>query len=662
VFKKILIANRGEIACRVIRTARGLGISTVAVYSGADRDALHVNMADESVFIGPAPSVESYLSVEKIVEACRTTGAEAIHPGYGFLSENASFAERLAAEGIVFIGPPPRAIQLMGDKISSKKIAAEAGVSTIPGSEGSVASADEAVREARHIGYPVMLKASAGGGGKGMRVAGDDDECREAFERAVGEAQSSFGDDRILIEKFIQRPRHIEIQVVADNHGTYLHLGERECSLQRRHQKVLEESPSPFIDTATRESMGEQALALARAVGYRSAGTVEFVVDPERNFYFLEMNTRLQVEHPVTELVTGCDLVELMLRVAAGEKLPLTQADVTFKGWALEARVYAEDPFRGFLPSAGRLARYLPPPEGSFVRIDSGVIEGSTIPIYYDPMIAKLITSGATRGEAVERMRHALDEFFIRGVEHNIAFLSALVTHPRFMEGDINTGMIAEEYPDGFHPADAPHDRPELIAAVAASVHRRHLAGNRRISGQLKGYEKSVTDEWVVHMEGKYVPLTVVPAAEGHDVTIDGEVFAVRTDWSFGAPLLRGTVNGEPLCVQVERRDAWYRLTHSGYQVDVLVLRPSAGELHRFMPEKSAADHSATIRSPMPGLLVSIDVIPGQKVKAGERVAVVEAMKMENTLFADREGTVAAVHAAPGDSLMVDQPIVEFDP
>jgi propionyl-CoA carboxylase alpha chain len=553
-------------------------------------------------------------------------------------------------------------MQLMGDKISSKKIAVEAGVSTIPGSAGSVASAGEALREARRLGYPVMLKASAGGGGKGMRVARDDDECREAFERAVGEARSSFGDERILIEKFIERTRHIEIQVVADNHGTYLHFGERECSLQRRHQKVIEESPSPFIDAATRESMGEQALTLARAVGYRSAGTVEFVVDPERNFYFLEMNTRLQVEHPVTELVTGCDLVELMLRVAAGEELALAQADVTLKGWAMEARVYAEDPFRGFLPSAGRLTRYLPPPESSFVRVDSGVTEGSTIPIYYDPMIAKLITSGASREEAAAKMRRALDEFFIRGVEHNIAFLSALVTHPRFTEGDIDTAMIAEEYPDGFHPADAPHDRPELIAAVAASVHRRHLDCNRRISGQLKGYEKSVTDQWVVVMAGKHVRLAVVPVDGGHDVTIDGEVFAVRTDWSFGRPLLHGTVNGEPLCVQVERRDAWYRLTHSGSQVDVLVLRPSAGELYRFMPEKSAADHSTTIRSPMPGLLVSIDVTPGQRVKAGEKVAVVEAMKMENTLFADQEGTVAAVHAAPGDSLMVDQPIVEFEP
>jgi propionyl-CoA carboxylase alpha chain len=661
MFKKILVANRGEIACRVIRSAARLGIGTVAVHSEADRDAEHVRMADEAVCVGPPPSAESYLDLERIVQACRTTGAEAVHPGYGFLSENAAFAERLAEEGIVFIGPPPEAMRLMGDKISSKRLAAEAGVSTIPGSEGALSGAGEAMEEARRIGYPVMLKASAGGGGKGMRVARSEEDCREAFDRAAGEALSSFGDDRILIEKYIESPRHIEIQVIADGHGTVLHLGERECSLQRRHQKVIEESPSPFIDEATREAMGAQAVALARAVGYVSAGTVEFVVDPERNFYFLEMNTRLQVEHPVTEFVTGLDLVELMIRIAGGEKLGLLQEDVRLQGWSMEARVYAEDPFRGFLPSPGRLVHYLPPEESPNLRVDSGVTEGSAIPIYYDPMIAKLITHGATRGEAALRMHKALDEFLIRGVENNIAFLSALISHPRFLEGNITTTMIAEEYPDGFHPADAPHDEPELIAAVAASIHRRYFDCNGRISGQLRGYEKNVRDRWTIVTAGTELSLTVVPAEGGHDVTIGDRLFAVRTDWTFGRPLFRGTVNGDPVCVQVERRDAWYRLTHSGSQVDVLVLRPAAGELFRFMPEKRDADHSSTIRSPMPGLLISVDVEAGQRVKAGEKVAVVEAMKMENTLFAEQEGTIAAVLASPGDNLVVDQPIVEFE-
>ena len=528
MFNKILIANRGEIACRVIKTARMMGIPTVAVYSDADRDALHVLLADQAAHIGPSPSAESYLDVERILQACRDTGADAIHPGYGFLSENAAFAQRLEENDIVFIGPKPHAIESMGDKITSKRLAQEAGVNTIPGHADVIETADEAVSIAQEIGYPVMLKASAGGGGKGMRVARNDAECRDGFTRATNEARSAFGDDRVFLEKFIEQPRHIEIQVLADQHGNVIHLGERECSLQRRHQKVIEEAPSPFLDVATRSAMGDQAVALARAVAYESAGTVEFVVDPNRNFYFLEMNTRLQVEHPVTEFVTGLDLVALQIRIAAGETLPCSQADVKLDGWAIEARVYAEDPCRGFLPSIGRLVRYLPPSESEMVRVDTGVYEGGEVSMYYDPMIAKLITHGTTRDQAIARMREALNESYIRGVSHNICFLAALIEHSRFREGRLSTSMIAEEYPDGFHLADVIHDDPAMLIVIAASIHRRYMDRAAGISGQLPGYELMVGDHWVVVMDGKPNAVEIRPVHGGHDVAL--EVNASRSE------------------------------------------------------------------------------------------------------------------------------------
>lgn len=660
-FTKILIANRGEIACRVIKTAHKMGIKAVAVYSEADRDALHVQMADEAVCIGPAPSAESYLMTDTIIKACRDTGAEAVHPGYGFLAENAAFVEALTGEGIVFIGPGTRAIRAMGDKITSKKLAQEAGVNIIPGHIGLIRGADHAAKIARDVGYPVMLKASAGGGGKGMRIAHNDKECRDGFERAASEARSSFGDDRIFIEKFIEEPRHIEIQVLADSRGNVVYLGERECSVQRRHQKVIEEAPSPFLDAATRKAMGKQAVALARAVDYQSAGTVEFMVDAKRNFYFLEMNTRLQVEHPVTELVTNLDLVELMIRIAAGEKLPISQADVKLDGWAIEARVYAEDPFRNFLPSTGRLVRYMSPPENKYVRVDTGVYEGGEVSMYYDPMIAKVITYGATRDQAIAHMCRALDEFYIQGVSHNMAFLSALMMHPRFVEGRLSTNLIAEEYPQGFHPAELPHEDPTLFIAVAASIHRRFLDRAARITGQLPGGDRKVGDDWVVVMDGDNHPVTVQPIDGGHNVTYGGESYEVRSEWRFGEPLFRGSVNQNPVCVQVERVNHKYRLYHRGSEAVALVLTPRAAELNAFMLEKPPPDMSRYLLSPMPGLLVRISVETGQEVKAGEELAVVEAMKMENVLRAEDDRRVAKILASPGDSLAVDQPILEFE-
>ncbi|MCP5425236.1 MAG: acetyl/propionyl/methylcrotonyl-CoA carboxylase subunit alpha [Gammaproteobacteria bacterium] len=661
MFKKILIANRGEIACRIIKSARKMGIQTVAVYSTADQNSLHTEMADEAVLIGPPPSSQSYLLSDRIIKACQDTGAEAVHPGYGFLSENAGFAEALTDLGIAFIGPNVHAIRMMGDKITSKKLAMEAGVNTIPGFTGVIENADHAVAVSQEIGYPVMLKASAGGGGKGMRTAWNDTECRDGFERASNEARSSFGDARVFIEKFIQEPRHIEIQILADGHGNVVYLGERECSTQRRHQKVIEECPSPFLDPATRQAMGEQAVALAKAVNYQSAGTVEFIVDNQRQFYFLEMNTRLQVEHPVTEWVTGTDLVELMIRVANGEKLPFTQADVTLDGWAIEARVYAEDPFRNFLPSVGRLARYMPPPESDTVRVDTGVIEGGEVSMYYDPMIAKVITYGSDRNQAIAQMCTALDAFYIRGVSHNISFLTALMKHPRFVEGRLSTNLIAEEYPDGFQGADIPDEDPSLFVTVVAAIHRRYMDRAARISGQMPGLERQVPNDWVVFMQGEYYPVHVTPVPGGYDVNYQDELYAVRSAWEFGQPLFQGTVNGADICVQVERRYLEYRLTHGGAQVNVLMLNPRAAELHRHMPVKLPPDMSRFLISPMPGLLTRVAVQVGQEVRAGETLAVVEAMKMENVLYAERDGVVAKVLAATGDSLTVDQPIIEFE-
>ncbi|MBL8202050.1 MAG: acetyl/propionyl/methylcrotonyl-CoA carboxylase subunit alpha [Chromatiales bacterium] len=660
MFKKILIANRGEIACRVIRTARRMGIRTVAVYSDADRHAMHVRLADEAVRIGPAPSAQSYLVIDAIVEACKATGAEAVHPGYGFLSEKTAFAAALEAIGVAFIGPKPHAITAMGDKIESKKLAKAAGVSTVPGYTDVIDGPEHAVKIAREIGYPVMLKASAGGGGKGMRVVRNDEECRDGFQRATNEAVSSFGDGRVFAEKYIEEPRHIEIQVLADAHGNTLWLNERECSIQRRHQKVIEEAPSPFLDAKTRKAMGEQAVALAKAVDYQSAGTVEFIVDRDRNFYFLEMNTRLQVEHPVTELITGLDLVELMIRVAAGEKLPLKQKDVKIDGWALEARVYAEDPFRNFLPSIGRLVRCQPPAGSDHVRVDTGIEEGSEVSMYYDPMIAKLITSGGTRDEAIDRMADALDEYHIRGVSHNISFLNALVSHPRFREGRLSTNFIAEEYPHGFHAADVPREDPALAVVIAAAIHRRFMDRAAKLSGQLPSHERQVGNEFVVIIGQHHHPVTVVPVAGGCDVRLGDRTHRVTTAWQFGNPLVRAEVDGRPVCFQLDRVGIRYRLSHRGAQVDALVCEPRAAGLAGLMLAKVPPDLSKFLLSPMPGLLVRLAVTVGQELKAGEEIAVVEAMKMENSLRATDDVKITRILAEQGQSLVVDQPIVEF--
>jgi len=662
MFEKLLVANRGEIACRVFKTAARMGIKTVAVYSDADRRAPHVEMADEAVHIGPPPSTESYLLGDRIVQACKDTGTQAVHPGYGFLSENRAFASTLEREGIVFIGPGVHAIEAMGDKIRSKQLAREAGVNTIPGFNGVIENQEHALQIANEIGYPVMLKASAGGGGKGMRVAHNDAECRDGFDRATNEAKSSFGDERVFVEKFIEQPRHIEIQLVADRHGNCVYLGERECSIQRRHQKVIEEAPSSFVDEPMRKAMGEQAVALATAVGYHSAGTVEFIVDADKNFYFLEMNTRLQVEHPVTEFVTGLDLVELMIRVADGEQLPFAQHEVKLTGWAIESRIYAEDPLRNFLPSTGRLVRYIPPESTEQVRVDTGVFEGGEVSMYYDPMIAKLITHGATRDQAIQTMRTALDRFYIRGVAHNIGFLAALMHHERFVEGRISTNMIAEEYSDGFSAADIVHDDPAMLVSVASSINARYRERAAQISGQMPGYEYVVPTDWVVLMDGKfYPPVKVFAVNGGHDVEYEGAVHQVRSDWQFGQPLFRGTFNGAPLCIQVERRNLYHHLYHSGSEVKVAVARPRVAELWKQMPVKQPPDMSKFLLAPMPGLLTSLAVKPEQQVNVGEEIAVVEAMKMQNTLRAVRKGKVLTIHAWPGETLAVDQPIVEFE-
>jgi propionyl-CoA carboxylase alpha chain len=661
VFQKILIANRGEIACRVINTARKMGIGTVAVYSEADRDARHVALADEAVCLGPPPSRESYLVIDKILAACKQTGAEAVHPGYGFLSENEQLSRRLEEAGVVFIGPRPFSVAAMGDKIASKRLAQQARVNTIPGYNESIDTADQAVAIAREIGYPVMIKASAGGGGKGLRVAFNDRETHEAYSSCRAEARNAFGDDRVFIEKFIQQPRHIEIQVLGDAHGNVVHLWERECSLQRRHQKVLEEAPSPFLDDTTRQAMGEQAVALARAVKYQSAGTVEFVVDKDRRFYFLEMNTRLQVEHPVTEMITGLDLVELMIRIGAGDKLPFTQEQVRREGWAMECRINAEDPFRGFLPSTGRLIRYLPPEEiDGQVRVDTGVDEGGEISMYYDSLIAKLITHGADRGEAVARMRNALNAFVIRGVSSNLAFQAALLQHPRMIAGDIHTGFITEEFPRGFHPTNLAHEEPLLLAAAAAYARRRYIDRAVRITGQLQGHPRQVGSDWVVDMQGSKFPLRLSLVPGGADVVHGGETHLLRTDWRLGDILLRGTWDGELICVQVERMGLRYRVCHLGTQADSIVMTGRAAELLAMMPVKSPPDLSQFLLSPMPGLLAEVAVSAGQEVRAGESLAVIEAMKMQNILKAENDCVVAELLARPGESLSVDQPILRF--
>jgi propionyl-CoA carboxylase alpha chain len=661
MFRKILIANRGEIACRIIRTARRMGIATVAVYSEADAEALHVREADEAVLIGPPPSSESYLRIDRIVEACRRTGAEAVHPGYGFLSERPDFATALRDAGIEFIGPGPEAIAAMGDKIASKRLAREAGVTTVPGHLDVIPDPETAAAIARDVGYPVMLKASAGGGGKGMRIARDDAELREGWRGATSEARASFGDDRVFIEKYIEEPRHIEIQVLGDNYGNVVYLGERECSIQRRHQKVIEEAPSPFLDPETRAAMGAQAVALAQAVGYVSAGTVEFIVDRRRNFYFLEMNTRLQVEHPVTEAVTGLDLVELMIRIAAGEKLPFGQDDVLLTGWAIEARVYAEDPLRNFLPSIGRLVRYRPP-EGDGIRIDTGVFEGAEIPMHYDPMIAKLIAYGQDRAQATDRVMAALDAFYISGVQHNIAFLAAIAASERFRRGALSTDFIAEEFPNGFGAPDKliPADDAILIAAALAEtrLHESEIAGDGAVEGIAPPAPRSLS----VLLDGHERRVSVAAEGGAYRVERDGESWLAATDWRPGGPVMHLRVEDRVVAVQVERlRGRGFRLAHHGVVRRVQVLPPPAAELLRKMPEKMPADTSRLVLSPMPGLLTQLVVAEGQEVKTGEPLAIVEAMKMENVLRAGRDGRVARLRAKPGDSLAVDQIILELE-
>jgi len=681
MFTKILIANRGEIACRVIATARKMGIKTVAVYSEADKDARHVMMADEAVHIGPAPSRESYLMADKIIAACKQTGAQAVHPGYGFLSENAGFAKRVEEEGIIFIGPKHHSIGAMGDKIESKKLAGAAGVNCIPGVNDAIETPEKAVEIAQSIGYPVMIKASAGGGGKGLRVAFNDKEAFEGFTSCRNEARNSFGDDRVFIEKFVEEPRHIEIQLIGDSFGNVIYLNERECSIQRRHQKVIEEAPSPFISEATRKAMGEQAVQLAKAVNYQSAGTVEFVVGKDQSFYFLEMNTRLQVEHPVTECITGLDLVELMIRVAAGEKLPLTQAEVKRNGWAMECRINAEDPFRNFLPSTGRLVRFAPPEQTMFqantqdwlgVRVDTGVQDGGEIPMFYDSMIAKLIVHGTDRMDAIVKMREALNGFVIRGISSNIPFQSALLAHPKFVAGDFNTGFIAENYGKGFAAEDVPHEDPPFLLALAAFVRRKSRERAAGISGQLPGYAVNAGKDYVVITlgatgENSYTPVHVdefVGDTGSARVRIGASSYEIRSNSRLNDIAIHGTVNGQPFNAQVERgtprNPLALRLQHNGTRIDALVVSPRMAELHALMPHKAAADMSRYVLSPMPGLLVDVAVVVGQKVQAGERVAVIEAMKMENVLFAQADGVVGKVLAAKGESLTVDQPIVEF--
>ncbi|QIM51853.1 acetyl-CoA carboxylase biotin carboxylase subunit [Hydrogenophaga crocea] len=682
MFKKILIANRGEIACRVIATARKLGIATVAVYSDADKEARHVQLADEAVRLGPPPSRESYLLGDAIIAAAKEKGAEAIHPGYGFLSENEDFARKVEEAGLVFIGPKHYSIAAMGDKIASKKLANEAKVSTIPGHNEPIQSPEEAVAIAQKIGYPVMIKASAGGGGKGLRVAFNDKECHEGFSSCRNEARNSFGDDRVFMEKFVQEPRHIEIQVLGDAHGNVIYLNERECSIQRRHQKVIEEAPSPFISEATRKAMGEQAVALAKAVKYQSAGTVEFVVGKDQDFYFLEMNTRLQVEHPVTECITGLDLVELMIRVAAGEKLPLAQADVKREGWAIECRINAEDPFRNFLPSTGRLVRFIAPPQTMWqadtqhlqgVRVDTGVQDGGEIPMYYDSMIAKLIVHGKDRNDAIAKMREALNGFVIRGVQSNIPFQAALLAHPKFVKGDFNTGFIAEHYGQGFRAEDVPHDDPDFLVALAAFVRRKSRERAAGLSGQLPGYGVKVGHDYTVIVldkagQHRQVPVhvdEVVGQIGAAVVTVAGQRYAIHSPSRLNDVVITGQCNDRAFTAQLERGTPCNPLAlvvqHNGTRIEAMVVSPRMAELHALMPFKAPPDMSKYVLSPMPGLLVQVAVQPGQKVQAGERVAVIEAMKMENVLFASADGVVAKVVAKQGDSLAVDQPIVEFE-
>ena len=665
MFKKILIANRGEIACRVIKTAKKMGIKTVAIYSDADRNAMHVKMADEAVHIGPSPANQSYIVIDKVMAAIKQTGAEAVHPGYGFLSENAKFAEALEVAGVAFIGPPKGAILAMGDKITSKKLAQEANVSTVPGYMGLIDDAEHAVKISNEVGYPVMIKASAGGGGKGMRIAWSDDEAREGFQSSKNEAANSFGDDRIFIEKFVTQPRHIEIQVLCDKHGNGVYLHERECSIQRRQQKVVEEAPSPFLDEETRAAMGAQSVALAKAVDYSSAGTVEFIVDGDRNFYFLEMNTRLQVEHPVTELITGVDLVEQMIHVAYGEKLPMKQEDLKINGWAMESRLYAEDPYRGFLPSIGRLTRYRPPAEEAHadraVRNDTGVYEGGEISMYYDPMIAKLCTWAPTRATAIEEMRLALDSFEVEGIGHNLPFLAAVYDHEKFTSGNMTTAFIEEEFPDGFDGTTLSVDMLMRIGAAASAMHRVAEIRRTRISGRMDNHERVIGADWTVNLQGQSFDTVIAADKSGSTVTIGGKTLRVEGNWTPGDPLAKMMVDGTPLVMKIGKISGGFRVRYRGADLKVHVRTPRQAELAALMPEKVAPDTSKLLLCPMPGLIVKVDVTVGDEVQEGQTLCTVEAMKMENILRAEKKGIVVKINAIAGDSLAVDEIIMEFE-
>lgn len=661
MFDKILIANRGEIAIRIMRTCKKMGIKTVAVYSEADTNALHVKEADEAIYIGPSPSIKSYLNIDSLMTAIAHSGAQAVHPGYGFLSENAEFARRLHAEGITLIGPSPNAIKMMGDKIESKKIATKAGVSTVPGVLDTISSDEEAKKVVAQIGYPVMIKAAAGGGGKGMRVARNDKELIDGLRSSANEAASSFKDSRVFIERFFDNPRHIEIQVLADQHGNTLWLGERECSIQRRHQKVIEEAPSSFLDEKTRKAMGEQAVSLAKAVGYYSAGTVEFIMDQDKKFYFLEMNTRLQVEHRVTELITGIDLVEQMIRIAAGEKLSFTQKDVKMHGWAFESRIYAEDPKRGFLPSTGRITRYQEPENMQGVLIDTGIYEGGEVSMFYDPMVAKVCSSAETRDEAIATMKEALAAFIIEGISHNGSFLEAILRHERFVKGDISTNFIEQEYPGGFIGAELTSETTKIFLGAATTIFLRDAERAAKISGQTPGRERAIGSRWVVNVDGEDYPVYVRHDQDhGYFITHNRKLISVRTAWKLGRRLFQGTVNGMPVSVQIRHLEEGYALTYGGSHVTVRVRTPRVAELAQFMPKAADKNKKEELKAPIAGLVVAMKVKEGQQVKAGQELVVIEAMKMENVIYADHDTTVKKIHVTDKESVAVDQLLIQF--
>lgn len=659
--KKILIANRGEIACRIIRTAKKLGIATVAVYSEADTNAAHVSMADEAIYIGPSAASESYLNIDNLLDAIRGTGADAVHPGYGFLSENTEFAEELEKAGVIFIGPSTEAIQAMGDKIQAKKIAQKAGVNTVPGYMGVIKDAKEAEKIAEDIGFPVMVKAAAGGGGKGMRVVYKKSEIAQAYSSASNEARNSFKDDRIFIEKFIEKPRHIEIQVLADQHGNVVCLGERECSIQRHHQKVIEEAPSSFIDEKTRKKMYEQCVSLSKTVGYYSAGTVEFIVDAKRNFYFLEMNTRLQVEHPVTEYITGLDLVEQMIRIASNKRLKMKQKDVKLTGWAMESRIYAEDPSRGFLPSSGRISEYMEPKSDKNTRIDSGVYEGGQVSMFYDAMIAKLITYGKNRKEAIERMQFALGEYVVRGISHNISFLEALMAHKRFIKGDIHTNFIAEAYPDGFSGAELTSEKTKVFLAVATHIYLKDAERAAAVTGQLRGRPRQINDRWVVDIDRESFPIYANKADRGYDIRHESDNLSIRSSWTLGTRLFQGSLNGRPIYVQIEHCHGGFYLTHGGITVKAAVYTPRVAELAKYMPEPKDSSNALQIAAPISGMLVDIKVKEGQAIKKGQELFILEAMKMENIICAERDAIVAEIVKNKGESVSYGDVVLQFE-